>query len=62
LVDKGTQFHALDISGLDWTEIDTAIDFAAANAKFSSPVTTISRGQQKVLDEAVEEAAIQARV
>ena len=61
LVDKGTQFHALDISGLDWTEIDTAIDFAAANAKFSSPVTTISRGQQKVLDEAVEEAAIQAR-
>ena len=61
LVDKGTQFHALDISGLDWTEIDTAIDFAAANAKFSSPVTTISRGQQKVLDEAVEEATIQAR-
>ena len=44
LVDKGTQFHALDISGLDWTEIDTAIDFAAAKAKFSSPVTTISRG------------------
>ncbi|MBT6960519.1 MAG: phosphocholine cytidylyltransferase family protein, partial [Rhodospirillaceae bacterium] len=62
LVDQDTQFHALDISGLDWTEIDTAIDFAAANAKFSSPVTTISRGQQKVLDEAVEEAAIQARV
>ena len=62
LVDKGTQFHALDISGLDWTEIDTAIDFAAANAMFSIPVTTISRGQQKVLDEASEEAAIQTHV
>ena len=62
LVDKGTQFHALDISGLDWTEIDTAIDFAVANAMFSSPVTTISRGQQKVLDEASEEAAIQTHV
>ncbi|MDP4066456.1 Bifunctional IPC transferase and DIPP synthase [Rhodobacteraceae bacterium IMCC1933] len=62
LVDKGRQFHALDISGLDWTEIDTAKDFAAANAMFSSPVTTISRGQQKVLDEAAEEAAIQTHV
>ena len=62
LVDKGTQFHALDISGLDWTEIDTAKDFAAANAMFSSPVTTISRSQQKVLDEAAEEAAIQTHV
>ena len=62
LVDKGTQFHALDISGLDWTEIDTAIDFAVANAMFSIPATTISRGQQKVLDEASEGAAIQTHV
>ena len=62
LVDQGTQFHALDISGLDWTEIDIAIDFAAANAMFSSPVTTISRDQQKVLDEAAEEAPIQTHV
>ena len=62
LVDKGMQFHALDISGLDWTEIDTAKDFAAANAMFRSPVTTISRSQQKVLDEAAEEAAIQTHI
>ncbi|PHQ83947.1 MAG: nucleotidyltransferase [Thalassobium sp.] len=62
LVGKGTEFYALDITGLDWTEIDTAKDFAAANAMFSSPVTTISRGQQKVLDEAAEEAAIHTHV
>ena len=62
MVDKGMQFHALDISGLDWTEIDTAKDFAAANAMFRSPVTTISRSQQKVLDEAAEEAAIQTHI
>ena len=37
LVDKGTQFHALDISGLDWTEIDTAKDFAAANSDVWQP-------------------------
>jgi hypothetical protein len=29
---------------------------------FSSPVTTISRDQQKVLDEAAEEASIQTHV
>ncbi|MDB0012694.1 phosphocholine cytidylyltransferase family protein, partial [Paracoccaceae bacterium] len=62
LVVKGTLFHALDISGLDWTEIDTPKDFAAANAMFASPVTTISRSQQKVLDEAAEEAAIHTHV
>ncbi|WP_072629970.1 hypothetical protein [Planktotalea frisia] len=49
-------FHALDITGLNWTEIDTAQDFAAANAMFGSPVATISRGQQKVMDDADAEA------
>ena len=62
LVNKGTQFHALDISGLNWTEIDTAKDFAAANTMFGSPVTTISRSQQKALDEAAEKAAPQTHV
>jgi len=52
LVDKGVPFHALDITGMKWTEIDTAEDFAAANAMFSTPITTVSRGQQSVLDEA----------
>ncbi len=54
LVDKGTAFHALDITGSRWTEIDTAEDFAAANAMFGTPITTISRGQQRAMDEAVE--------
>jgi choline kinase len=54
LVAKGLHFHTLDITGLNWTEIDTAEDFAAANAMFRSPVTTISRGQQQALDEAAE--------
>ncbi|WP_324751776.1 phosphocholine cytidylyltransferase family protein [Roseovarius sp. Pro17] len=51
LLAKGTVFHALDITGLNWTEIDTEADFAAANAMFGSPVTTVSRGQQRALDE-----------
>ena len=62
LVGKGTDFHALDITGLDWTEIDTAEDFAAANAMFGSPIKTVSRGQQKALDEAAQKAAIPTQV
>lgn len=61
LVGKDTAFYALDITGLDWTEIDTAEDFAAANAMFGSPVTTVSRGQQKAQDEAAHKAATQAQ-
>ncbi|MGJ8623164.1 MAG: NTP transferase domain-containing protein [Yoonia sp.] len=52
LVDKGIPFHALDITGMKWTEIDTVEDFAAANVMFGSPITTVSRGQQRALDEA----------
>ena len=55
LVSETTTFHALDITGLNWTEIDTAEDFAAANAMFGTPVTTVSRGQQRALDEAAEQ-------
>ncbi len=61
LVGKGIEFYALDITGLDWTEIDTAQDFAAANEMFDSPITTVSRGQQKALDEAVENAAVRTQ-
>lgn len=35
LIAKGVPFHALDISGLKWTEIDTKEDFAAAERIFS---------------------------
>jgi len=52
LVTKGTVFHALDITGSNWTEIDDANDFAAANAMFGTPVMTVSRGQQRAIDEA----------
>ncbi|KIN72573.1 phosphocholine cytidylyltransferase family protein [Sulfitobacter guttiformis] len=52
LVSKGIPFHALDITGMKWTEIDTPEDFAAANAMFGTPITTVSRGQQRALDEA----------
>ncbi len=61
LVGKGTDFRALDITGLNWTEIDTADDYAAANAMFVSPITTVSRGQQRALDEAVEKAPTPTR-
>jgi len=52
LVDKGIPFYALDITGMKWIEIDTVEDFDAANAAFGSPVTTVSRGQQRAFDEA----------
>jgi len=58
LVTKGTVFHALDISGLDWTEIDTAKDFALANDMFQSPIKTVSRSQQSALDEAAAKVAV----
>ena len=40
--------------------VHTAEDFAAANAMFGSPVTTVSRGQQKALDEAAQKATTKA--
>jgi choline kinase len=43
LVVQGTVFRALDITGVNWTEIDTATDYAAANAMFGTPISTISR-------------------
>ncbi|WP_246086284.1 hypothetical protein [Roseinatronobacter monicus] len=61
MIDTGTEFRGLDIAGLNWTEIDTAEDFAAANAMFGSAITTVSRNQQKSLDEAAEKAAMPTR-
>lgn len=61
LVDNGAQFSVLDVTGLNWTKIDTADDFAAANAMFGSPITTISRSQQNSLDEAAKKAATPTR-
>ncbi|MEB8385607.1 phosphocholine cytidylyltransferase family protein [Rhodobacteraceae bacterium KMM 6894] len=52
LIEKEIPFHALDITGMKWTEIDTTEDFAAANEMFGSPITTVSRGQQRAFDEA----------
>ncbi len=37
LITRGTKFHALEITGLNWTEIDTHEDFAAANQMFDGP-------------------------
>mgnify|MGYP003633786787 CR=1 FL=1 len=48
----GTPFHALDIAGLNWVRIDSKADFDAANAMFGSPVTTVSRGQERAIDAA----------
>ncbi len=35
IIEKGVPFHALDITGLRWTEIDTIEDFATAEKIFS---------------------------
>lgn len=56
LVMKGVPFHALDISDLNWTEIDTIADHTAAKAMFASPVTTVSRSQERAADEAASKA------
>ncbi|NIA68832.1 phosphocholine cytidylyltransferase family protein [Pelagibius litoralis] len=37
LMAQGTAFHALEITDLNWTEIDTHDDFATANSLFSVP-------------------------
>lgn len=52
LIDMGTVIPALDITGLNWTSIDTAEDLATANTIFRSPITTVSRGQERALDAA----------
>lgn len=57
LVTGGTVFRALDVSGLKWTGIDTPADFDAANAMFGSPVTTVSRGQERAIDAAAQKHA-----
>lgn len=56
LIDKGVAFHAVNISGAKWSRIDTAEGFAAANVMFGSPVVTVSRGQQRAMDEATAKA------
>jgi len=56
LVDKEVVFQALDVTGLDWTEIQTIEDFERANKMFGTPITTMSRGQQRALDEAADAA------
>jgi choline kinase len=36
LMAQGTRFHALDITGLDWTEIDSHDDLSTANKMFKN--------------------------
>ena len=40
LIGKDVAFHALDITGLKWTEIDTRQDFNVAEELFALPETT----------------------
>jgi choline kinase len=54
LAGKGAVFHALDITGLGWTQVENEEDFVSANAMFTRPFMTMSRGQQKALDDAKE--------
>jgi hypothetical protein len=44
------------VTGLDWTGIQTVEDFERANKMFGTPITTMSRGQQRALDEAADAA------
>ena len=52
LMIKDVAFHAVDISGSNWVEIDTREDFATANQIFATPIKPISRakGHRHLLD------------
>lgn len=52
LLTNEVAFKAVDVTDLNWTNIDTPQDYAAAELLFGSPVVTISRNQQKATDEA----------
>lgn len=58
LMVQGTIFHAVDVTGLDWSAVDKAEDLAAANAMFGSPIATVSRGQQRIMDEVAAKEAM----
>lgn len=52
LLTTGMAFKAIDVTGLNWTDINTPQDYVAAEGLFGLPVATVSRNQQKASDEA----------
>ncbi len=50
LVAQDVPVEAIDVSGLRWIKVATTDDFTTASEWFSTPVTTISRSQQKAAD------------
>lgn len=46
LITKNTPFHALDITGLAWTEIDTKEDFLSANQLFGQHRKAVEQDQR----------------
>ncbi len=50
LMTLGTAFHALEITGLNWTEIDTHDDYAAANEAFRVPFAAPGQRQRTQMD------------
>jgi choline kinase len=52
LLTGGVAFKAIDVTDLNWADIDTPQDYAEAELLFASPVVTISRSQQRASDEA----------
>ena len=57
LLTNEVAFKAVDVTDLNWTDIDTPQDYAAAELLFGSPVVTISRSQQRASDEAASQVA-----
>lgn len=45
LMTKDIAFHVVDISGLNWVEIDTRDDFAVANQMFAKPIKPSTRAK-----------------
>jgi choline kinase len=60
LLSSGEALKAVDVTDLNWTDINTLQDYAAAELLFGTPVVTISRSQQKASDEAASNLLSQA--
>ncbi|MDN5567534.1 MAG: NTP transferase domain-containing protein [Paracoccus sp. (in: a-proteobacteria)] len=57
IIAKDTLFHAVDVTGIAWTRIDSYEGLVDANTLFGTPIKIISREQQRAVDAPAENMA-----